>query len=50
MGILDGGRGLVEALLERYPDGLDYKVYYLITSTLGLLSAYAAYLLARPKI
>ena len=37
------------SLIEQYPNGLGYKIYYLILSVFGLLSAYAAYLLARPK-
>lgn len=36
-------------LLEQYPGGLGYRIYYLIISACGLLGAYAAYLLARPK-
>ena len=36
-------------LLEQYPGGLGYKIYYLIISACGLLGAYAAYLLTRPK-
>ena len=36
-------------LIENYPGGLGYKIYYLIVATCGLLGAYAAYLLARPK-
>jgi hypothetical protein len=36
-------------LIENYPGGLGYKIYYLIVSTAGLLGAYAAYLLSRPK-
>jgi sugar phosphate permease len=37
-------------LIEHYPNGLGYKIYYLIISLFGLAGAYAAYLLARPKI
>ena len=37
-------------LLEAYPGGLGYKIYYLMISMCGLLGAYAAYLLARPKV
>ena len=37
------------ALIEHYPEGLGYKIYYLIISACGLFGAYAAYLLARPK-
>jgi sugar phosphate permease len=37
-------------LIELYPNGLGYKIYYLIISLFGLAGAYAAYLLARPKI
>lgn len=40
---------LSATLIEQYPDGLGYKIYYLILSVFGLLGAYAAYLLARPK-
>lgn len=36
-------------LIEHYSDGLGYKIYYLIISLFGLVGAYAAYLLARPK-
>ncbi len=36
-------------LIENYPGGLGYKIYYLIVATCGLLGAYAAYLLTRPK-
>jgi MFS family permease len=36
-------------LLEEYPGGLGYRIYYLIISACGLLGAYAAYLLGRPK-
>ena len=36
-------------LIENDPGGLGYKIYYLIVATCGLLGAYAAYLLARPK-
>ncbi len=36
-------------LLEQYPGGLGYRIYYLIISACGLLGAYAAYLLGRPK-
>jgi len=36
-------------LIENYPGGLGYKIYYLIVSAAGLLGAYAAYLLSRPK-
>jgi len=36
-------------LIENYPGGLGYKIYYLIVATCGLLGAYAAYLLARAK-
>ena len=36
-------------LLEAYPGVLGYKIYYLMISICGLLGAYAAYLLARPK-
>ena len=36
-------------LIENYPGGLGYKIYYLIVATCGLLGAFAAYLLARPK-
>ncbi|MDG1495785.1 MAG: MFS transporter [Porticoccaceae bacterium] len=38
------------SLIEQYPNGLGYKIYYLILSVFGLLGAYAAYLLARPKV
>jgi len=37
-------------LLEAYPGVLGYKIYYLMISICGLLGAYAAYLLARPKV
>ena len=37
------------ALIEQYPEGLGYKIYYLIISACGLFGAYAAYLLTRPK-
>ena len=37
------------ALIEQYPGGLGYKIYYLIISACGLVGAYAAYLLARSK-
>ena len=37
------------ALIEQYPGGLGYKIYYLIISACGLFGAYAAYLLARSK-
>ena len=37
------------ALIEQYPGGLGYKIYYLIISACGLCGAYAAYLLTRPK-
>ena len=37
------------ALIEQYPGGLGYKIYYLIISACGLFGAYAAYLLTRPK-
>ena len=40
---------LSATLIEQYTDGLGYKIYYLILSVFGLLGAYAAYLLARPK-
>jgi sugar phosphate permease len=40
---------LSASLIEQYPHGLGYKIYYLILSVFGLLGAYAAYLLARPK-
>ena len=35
-------------LIENYPGGLGYKIYYLIVSVAGLLGAYAAYLLSKP--
>jgi len=41
---------LSASLIEQYPDGLGYQIYYLTLSIFGLLGAYAAYLLARPKI
>ena len=41
---------LSASLIENYPGGLGYKIYYLIVATCGLLGAYAAYLLARPKV
>ena len=37
------------ALIEQYPGGLGYKIYYLMISVCGLIGAYAASLLARPK-
>jgi sugar phosphate permease len=37
------------SLIENYLGGLGYKIYYLIVSAAGLLGAYAAYLLSRPK-
>jgi hypothetical protein len=37
------------ALIEQYPGGLGYKIYYLMISVCGLMGAYAACLLARPK-
>jgi len=40
---------LSASLIENYPGGLGYKIYYLIVSVAGLLGAYAAYLLSRPK-
>ena len=36
-------------LLELYPGTAGYKIYYLIISIFGVLGAYAAYLLGRPK-
>lgn len=36
-------------LLENYPGGLGYKIYYLIMSACGILGAYAAYLLSKPN-
>ena len=36
-------------LIENYPGGLGYKVYYLIMSACGILGAYAAYLLSKPN-
>ena len=39
---------LSAALIENYPGGLGYKIYYLIVSVAGLLGAYAAYLLSKP--
>jgi len=36
-------------LLELYPGGTGYKIYYLIISIFGIMGAYAAYLLGRPK-
>ncbi|MDB2582046.1 MFS transporter [Gammaproteobacteria bacterium] len=36
-------------LLELYPGGVGYKIYYLIISIFGFLGACAAYLLGRPK-
>lgn len=41
---------LSATLIEQYPDGLGYKIYYLILSVFGLFGAYAAYRLARPKV
>jgi sugar phosphate permease len=41
---------LSASLIEQYPDGLGYQIYYITLSIFGLLGAYAAYLLARPKI
>jgi len=35
-------------LIENYPGGLGYKIYYLIVSVAGLFGAYAAYLLSKP--
>jgi MFS family permease len=36
-------------LIENYPGGLGYKIYYLIMSACGILGAYAAYLLSKPN-
>ncbi|MDA9249491.1 MFS transporter [Gammaproteobacteria bacterium] len=36
-------------LLEYYPGVLGYQIYYLIISFCGLIGAYAAYLLMKPK-
>ena len=36
-------------LIENYPGGLGYKIYYLIMAACGVLGAYAAYLLAKPS-
>ena len=36
-------------LLEQYPGGLGYKIYYLIISACGLFGAYGAYLLSKPN-
>jgi len=35
-------------LIENYPNGLGYKIYYVILSICGILGAYAAYLLSKP--
>ena len=36
-------------LIENYPGGLGYKMYYLIMAACGILGAYAAYLLSKPS-
>ena len=36
-------------LIENYPGGLGYKIYYLIMAACGILGAYAAYLLSKPS-
>jgi hypothetical protein len=36
-------------LLEYYPGVLGYQIYYLMISFCGLIGAYAAYLLMKPK-
>jgi len=36
-------------LIEHYPNGLGYKIYYLIISGCGLLGACAAHLLSRSQ-
>jgi hypothetical protein len=40
---------LSASLIEKYPSGEGYKIYYLIVSSAGLLGAYAAYLLSKAK-
>jgi sugar phosphate permease len=40
---------LSASLIEQYPSGDGYKIYYLIVSSAGLLGAYAAYLLSKAK-
>jgi predicted MFS family arabinose efflux permease len=40
---------LSASLLENFPSGVGYKIYYLIVSSAGLLGAYAAYLLSKAK-
>jgi predicted MFS family arabinose efflux permease len=40
---------LSASLIEQYPNGLGYKIYYLALASFGLAGAYAAYLLARPS-
>lgn len=36
-------------LIENYPGGLGYKIYYLLMAACGILGAYAAYLLSKPS-
>lgn len=40
---------LSASLIEQYPNGLGYRIYYLIISLCGVLGARAAYVLARHK-